>query len=87
MLLINPRQLPPPQLPQAMVKLAHPPKNEILQVLKVGDMVYHPDRPTYALRVISVVNDELVRCVTVGFKGAELFAVCELVLVKPAIAS
>ena len=63
------------------------PKNSILQPLKVGDMVYHVDRPTYALRVISVVNPELVRCVTVGFKGAELFAVCELVLIESAIAA
>lgn len=87
MLLINPRQLPPPQLPQAMVELAHPPKNEILQPLKVGDMVYHVDRPSYPLKVTCVVNDELIKAVTIGWKGAEYFAICELVLIESAIAA
>ena len=87
MFLINPRQLPPPQLPHAMVKLAHPPKNSILPTLKVGDIVYNLSRPDYRLQVTCVVNDELIKAVTIGWKGAEYFAICELVLIESAIAS
>jgi hypothetical protein len=54
---------------------------------KVGDRVFSVDRPSYALRVVCVVNDELIKAVTIGWKGAEFFAICELVLIESAIAT
>jgi len=87
MLLTNPRQLQPPQLPQA-VKPVHLPTKEPIEAFKVGDLVYHIDRPSYALTITQIVNDELIKAVTIGWKGAELFAISELVLIEEtAIAS
>jgi hypothetical protein len=48
------------------------------EALKVGDRVYQVDRPSYALTITQVVNDELVKAVTDGFKGSELFPLSEL---------
>jgi hypothetical protein len=54
------------------------PKKEILTTLKVGDRVYHIDRPSYGLTIKKIINDELVKAETDGFKGSESFAICEL---------
>jgi hypothetical protein len=48
------------------------------EALKVGDRVYQVDRPSYALTITQVVNDELVKAVTDGFKGSEFFPISEL---------
>jgi hypothetical protein len=48
------------------------------EALKVGDRVYQVDRPSYALTITQVVNDELVKAVTDGFKGSEFFPLSEL---------
>jgi hypothetical protein len=45
---------------------------------KIGDRVYHFDRPSYALTVSQIVNDELVKAVTDGFSGQEYFAIIDL---------
>jgi hypothetical protein len=45
---------------------------------KIGDRVYSVDRPSYALVISKVVNDELVLAMTEGFKGAEYFAIVDL---------
>ena len=63
------------------------PKNGQERVLKKCDIVYHVDRPDYPLEVVCVVNDELIKAVTIGWKGAEYFAICELVLIESAIAA
>ena len=52
------------------------------EALKIGDRVYHVDRPSYFLTITQIVNDELVKCTTDGFKGSDLFAICELVLIE-----
>jgi hypothetical protein len=54
------------------------PKKEILPILKIGDRVFSVERPSYALTITQVVNDELVKAVTDGYKGAELFAISDL---------
>ena len=48
------------------------------EALKVGDRVYQVERPSYALTITQVVNDELVKAVTNGFKGSEFFPISEL---------
>jgi hypothetical protein len=48
------------------------------EALKVGDRVYQVERPSYALTITQVVNDELVKAVTDGFKGSEFFPLSEL---------
>ena len=48
------------------------------EALKVGDRVYQVERPSYALTITQVVNDELVKAVTDGFKGSEFFPISEL---------
>ena len=48
------------------------------EAFKVGDRVYQVDRPSYALTITQVVNDELVKAVTDGFKGSEFFPLSEL---------
>ena len=45
---------------------------------KVGDRVYSVDRPSYPLTITQVVNDELIKAVTIGFKGVEYFAIVDL---------
>jgi len=54
------------------------PLNGILPTLKKDDRVYHVERPSYVLTITQVVNDELVKAVTDGYKGAEFFAISEL---------
>jgi hypothetical protein len=48
------------------------------EALKVGDRVFSVERPSYALTITQVVNDELVKAVTDGFKGSEFFPLSEL---------
>ena len=48
---------------------------------KIGDHVYHLDRPNYPLTISQVINDELVKAVTDGFKGSEYFAIVDLRLI------
>jgi hypothetical protein len=48
------------------------------EAFKVGDRVFSVERPSYALTITQVVNDELVKAVTDGFKGSELFPLSEL---------
>jgi hypothetical protein len=45
---------------------------------KVGDRVFSVERPSYLLTITQVVNDELVKAVTDGFKGSEFFPISEL---------
>ena len=54
------------------------PKTEVLRSLKIGDRVFSIDRPSYFLTVTQIVNDELVKAVTDGFRGAEFFPISEL---------
>ena len=54
-----------------------------MEVLKIGDRVYHVDRPSYFLTITQIVNDELVKAVTDGFKGAEYFPINELMVQLP----
>jgi hypothetical protein len=53
------------------------------EVLKIGDRVYHVDRPSYGLTITQIVNDELVKAITDGFKGAEYFPINELMAQLP----
>jgi hypothetical protein len=53
------------------------------EALKIGDRVYHIERPSYGLTVTQVVNDELIKAVTDGFKGAEYFPINELMAQLP----
>jgi hypothetical protein len=53
------------------------------EALKIGDRVYHVDRPSYFLTITQIVNDELVKAVTNGFKGAEYFPIIELMVQLP----
>jgi len=50
----------------------------MVEKFKIGDRVYHVDRPSYFLTITQIVNDELVKAVTDGFKGAEYFAIVDL---------
>ena len=45
---------------------------------KIGDRVFSVDRPNYPLTISQVINDELVKAVTDGFKGSEYFAIVDL---------
>jgi hypothetical protein len=47
-------------------------------VLEIGDRVYYVDRLSYPLTITQVVNDELIKALTDGFKGAEYFAIADL---------
>ena len=53
------------------------------EAFKIGDHVYHVDRPSYALTITQIVNDELVLAITDGFKGAEYFPINELMVQLP----
>jgi hypothetical protein len=54
-----------------------------MEALKVGDRVYHIERPSYGLTITQIVNDELVKALTDGFKGAEYFPINELMAQLP----
>ena len=45
---------------------------------KIGDRVFSVERPSYPLTITQVVNDELVKAITDGFRGSEYFAIVDL---------
>ena len=53
----------------------------MVEKFKIGDRVYHVDRPSYGLVISKIVNDELVKAVTDGFSGQEYFAIIDLRLI------